>query len=75
MNEIKVKVTNDNVIMGGKTCNCDCLVVKNGDKNLQICFNQKDNIAQYIGSEVIVVANGDSYSIKRANVVTEKKNK
>lgn len=65
MNEIKVKVTNDNVIVGGTTFNCDCLVIKKDNKSLQICFNKKDNISQYIGEDVLVEQNDGVYSIKR----------
>ena len=67
MNKITIKLTNGNVILGNAYTDYDCLSIELSGKPLQIGFDKKDNIAQYIGSEVIVVEDGGLYSIKRVH--------
>jgi hypothetical protein len=50
MESIKTKI--DDVEIG--KYDVDSILIKNGDTSIQICFDKKSNISQFIGKDVII---------------------
>ena len=69
MNTIKTKIETIEV---GKF-DVDSIVIKNDDKDIEICFDKKLNITQYIGKEVIIKNEDGVFTITEDVPVQSKK--
>lgn len=60
--DYKVKVKKENIVIG--KYDVDSIIIIDDNQKIQICFDKKDNISQYIDKEINILFKDNKYFIQ-----------